>query len=331
MRAERCAARAEKDRMPESVREQAGRPAILYGAEVRFVWNGPRPASGMVLCYERAVFERENEGVRGKIGKKLLNGYIMKIEKILCLAVALCGAVMASAQSKPGVIAHRGYWKTEGSAQNSIASLQKAIEIGAEGSELDVYITTDGVVVLDHDGGFNGKRIDESSYADLKDMKLANGESIPTFEAFLEVARKQKHTKPIIELKPHSSKAREDAAVDAVLDMVHKAKMDKRVEYISFSRNACERFIARGPKKIKVAYLGSDIAPEELAEQGYTGLDYHLGAMRNHENWFDEAKAAGLEINVWTVNDEASMKYLIEKGVDYITTDEPELLQKVLK
>lgn len=194
-----------------------------------------------------------------------------------------------------------------------------------------MYITTDGVVVLHHDGVIDGKRIDEGTYADLQNEKLANGEPIPTFEAYLDVARKQKHTKPIIEIKPHSSKDREDAAVTAALDLVHKAKMDKRVEYISFSRNACERLIAQGPKKIKVAYLGSDIAPKELAEQGYTGLDYHIGAMRNHENWFDEAKAAGLEINVWTVNDEASMKYLIGKGVDYITTDEPELLQRVLK
>lgn len=263
--------------------------------------------------------------------KELLNENIMKIGKILWMAVALCGAVVANAQSKPGVIAHRGYWKTPGAAQNSIASLEKAIAIGAEGSELDVYITTDGVVVLHHDGVIDGKRIDEGTYADLQNEKLANGEPIPTFEAYLDVARKQKHTKPIIEIKPHSSKDREDAAVTAALDLVHKAKMDKRVEYISFSRNACERLIAQGPKKIKVAYLGSDIAPKELAEQGYTGLDYHIGAMRNHENWFDEAKAAGLEINVWTVNDEASMKYLIGKGVDYITTDEPELLQRVLK
>ena len=52
--------------------------------------------------------------------------------------------------------------------------------------------------------------------------------------------------------------------------------------------------------------------------------------MRAHEEWFDEARKFGLEINVWTVNDEGSMKYLIGKGVDYITTDEPELLQSLL-
>ena len=88
--------------------------------------------------------------------------------------------------------------------------------------------------------------------------------------------------------------------------------------------------IANGPKGIKVAYLGGDLSPRELAERGYTGLDYHIGTMRAHEEWFDEARKLSLEINVWTVNDEGSMKYLIGKGVDYITTDEPELLQSLL-
>ena len=255
----------------------------------------------------------------------------MKIGKFLLAVAVLCWTVAVNAQSKPGVIAHRGFWKTSGATPNSIASLEKAIEIGAEGSELDVYITTDGVVVLHHDGVIDGKRIDEGTYADIRNEKLANGEPIPTFAEFLAVARKQKKTRPIIEIKPHSTKEKEDAAVETVLDMVHKAKMDKRVEYISFSRNVCEQLIGRGPKKIKVAYLGGDLAPRELAEQGYTGLDYHIGAMRSHENWFDEAKELGLEINVWTVNDEPSMKYLIEKKVDYITTDEPVLLQKLLE
>ena len=127
-----------------------------------------------------------------------------------------------------------------------------------------------------------------------------------------------------------ASPAQVDAAVLAALDAVRRAGMNKRVEYISFSKNICEQLIANGPKGIKVAYLGGDLSPRELAERGYTGLDYHIGTMRAHEEWFDEARKLGLEINVWTVNDEGSMKYLIGKGVDYITTDEPELLQSLL-
>ena len=68
----------------------------------------------------------------------------MGIKQILLSVVAMCGIVGAGAKPATEVVAHRGYWKAEGSAQNSVASLKKAIEIGARGSECDVYITTDG-------------------------------------------------------------------------------------------------------------------------------------------------------------------------------------------
>lgn len=204
----------------------------------------------------------------------------MKIGKLFLTAVTFCSVASLQAQSGTQIVAHRGYWKTEGSAQNSIASLEKAIEIGCRGSEIDLILTTDGVLVLHHDDAIAGKRVDASTYAEIKDVELSNGESLPTFDAFLAVARKQKGTKPIIEIKPHQTKQKEDAAVRAALDAVRRAGMNKRVEYISFSKNICEQLIANGPKGIKVAYLGGDLSPRELAERGYTGLDYHIGTMR---------------------------------------------------
>ena len=74
----------------------------------------------------------------------------MKIGKIVLAAVVLCSAASLSAKPRTQVVAHRGYWKTEGSAQNSIASLEKAIGIGCRGSETDLILTTDGVLVLHH-------------------------------------------------------------------------------------------------------------------------------------------------------------------------------------
>ena len=38
-----------------------------------------------------------------------------------------------------------------------------------------------------------------------------------------------------------------------------------------------------------------------------------------------------MKVNVWTVDNEDNMKALIEHGVDFITTNEPEVLQKLLK
>ena len=62
--------------------------------------------------------------------------------------------VFASAETK--VIAHRGFWKTEGSAQNSITALKKAAEINVYGSEFDVLITSDGIPVVNHDDTIEG-------------------------------------------------------------------------------------------------------------------------------------------------------------------------------
>jgi glycerophosphoryl diester phosphodiesterase len=75
---------------------------------------------------------------------------------ITFLAFALSGV------SQTRIIAHRGYWKADGSAHNSLTSLTKAHEIGAYGSEFDVSITTDGVCVVNHDPTINGIDIETS-------------------------------------------------------------------------------------------------------------------------------------------------------------------------
>ena len=73
----------------------------------------------------------------------------MKIKKLLFASALLFSAYNASAQTQ--VIAHRGFWKTEGSAQNSIAALLKADSIGCYGSEFDVWLAADDQLVVNHD------------------------------------------------------------------------------------------------------------------------------------------------------------------------------------
>ncbi len=100
---------------------------------------------------------------------------MMKIKKILlasALVLSTCG-VMAQTQ----VIAHRGYWKTDGSAQNSIAALLKADSIGCYGSEFDVWLTADDKLVVNHDPVFKLKSMERSTAANLTSLKLDNGES----------------------------------------------------------------------------------------------------------------------------------------------------------
>jgi glycerophosphoryl diester phosphodiesterase len=60
-------------------------------------------------------------------------------------------------------------------------------------------------------------------------------------------------------------------------------------------------------------------------------LDYHYSVYQKNPTWIAEAKQLGLTINAWTVNETAEMQQLIDQKVEYITTNEPELLFTLLK
>ena len=253
----------------------------------------------------------------------------MKIRNITCLLlISVLRMNVLSAQTK--VIAHRGYWDCEGSAQNSIASLQKAQELKIYGSEFDVWMTSDGVLVVNHDDKIEGLKIEDTPYAQLKDLRLKNGEKLPTLEAYLQQGKKDKRTKLILELKPHSSKEKEDKAVAAIVQMVKKAGVKKQTEYISFSLNICKEFVRLSPKT-EVAYLNGDLAPQELKTLKIPAIDYNIAVLRKNKHWIEEAHQLKMKVNVWTVNTEADMKEMIAAGVDFITTDQPVVCKELLR
>jgi len=229
------------------------------------------------------------------------------------------------------VIAHRGAWKAGNLPENSIASLQQAIALGCHGTEFDVHMTADSVLVVNHDHEFYGLDIEKSTYAQLLEKKHPNGESIPTLEAYLREGMKQKKTKLIVEIKTSQISPEHALAVtDKVYALVKKLKAQKWVEYICFSWEVGIRLHALD-KKAKIAYLEGDKTPAEAKAAGYTGLDYHFSVYREHPTWIAEARKLGLSVNAWTVNDRAEMENLISQKVEYITTNEPELLFEVLK
>ena len=243
------------------------------------------------------------------------------------LTAFLCGS---SAFSQTKVIAHRGYWDCEGSAQNSITALNKAHEVGVYGSEFDVLITADGIPVVNHNDSIQGFCIETSLYEEIKDLKLKNGETLPTLEDYLIQGKQNKGTQLILEIKPHKRVFNEDRAVTAILALVQKYQLEEQVEYISFSMNICKELIRRAPAA-QVAYLRGEVSPADLKVLGFTGLDYHYKVFEKNPTWIQEAKNAGLTVNVWTVDDPAVMQSMIEQNVDFITTDKPEQLKEIVK
>ena len=133
----------------------------------------------------------------------------MRISRFLMAAIAvLVLCTNADARKKEvGIVAHRGFWNCEeaGYAENSVAALKCAQEAGLWGSEFDVNMTSDGVLLIYHDSSINGKKIEKHSYSDFKDLKLGNGEAIPTIDDYLEQGKKYPETMLVYEIKPHSS------------------------------------------------------------------------------------------------------------------------------
>ena len=237
--------------------------------------------------------------------------FTMNLKSTLLLLLCLMMAGMVAAKDNTKVIAHRGYWKTEGSAQNSIRSLERASEIGAYGSEFDVHLTADNVLVVYHDNDIQGKHIQSCTYDELKDLQLSNGEKLPTLEQYLKRAKKLKNIRLIFELKSHDTPERNRDAARLSVQMVKRMKLAKRTDYISFNMDACKEFIRLCPKS-EVSYLNGELSPMELKELGFTGLDYHYKVLQSHPDWVKDCKVLGMTSNVWTVDDPKLMEEMID-------------------
>ena len=251
------------------------------------------------------------------------------MKQILLISLLLCINVTTFAQ--PKVIAHRGYWKTEGSAQNSVTSMELAAKHKLYGCEFDVWQTLDGILVCNHDGAIDGLRIEDTPYPKLQYCKMSNGELMPTVAQYLREAAKYPQLKMIFEIKTHRNKERNAQVVENVIRMVRELGLQEQVEYIAFSKFICEYLHQLDPQA-KVAYLNGDLTPHEVKEMGISGIDYRYTVYDKNPTWPKEAKELGLEVNVWTVNDEQSLKgYAASPYIDLITTDEPLTLKKILK
>jgi glycerophosphoryl diester phosphodiesterase len=231
-----------------------------------------------------------------------------------------------NAWHKNPLIAHRGAWKTAGLPQNSIASLKQAIKLNCYGTEFDVQLTKDNVIVVNHDDDFLGMPIATSAYQQLLEKKLPNGEAIPTLESYLMEGLKQFKTKLILEIKPQKQGEERDLLLaQMAMDKVNLLNASTWMEYISFSYPICQYLVNAAPKAM-VYYLGGDKAPNELKSDGIGGADYHYSVFKKNPTWLAGLKKQGLQSNAWTVNKKEDIDDLLAQKIDFLTSNEPELV-----
>ncbi|MBK5207921.1 MAG: family 16 glycosylhydrolase [Flavobacteriaceae bacterium] len=230
------------------------------------------------------------------------------------------------------VIAHRGAWKKHNLPQNSIASLKQAIKLNCTGSEFDVRMTLDGILIINHDPRYNNLEIEKTNYSKLVAFKLSNGEKLPTLKEYLLAGiENNTATRLVCEIKPSKiSKERGQLIAAKVVQLVEKLKAKDLIIYVSFDYEILKKIRKIDPTA-STQYLESDKSIVQLKEDGISGADYYYADYKNHVEWIESAKKNNITLNAWTVNKVADMDWFLANNFDFMTTDEPELLLETAK
>jgi glycerophosphoryl diester phosphodiesterase len=250
---------------------------------------------------------------------------------------------------RPRIFGHRGSAGTH--PENTMPSFQAAIDLGALYLETDAHMTHDGEIVVSHDPdlarcGDVPIVIRETDYADLAKADAGytfslDGEEFPFRGKGIRIPRLAELLATFpgaffnIDLKP------EDVSLtEAVLKVIDAAKMRRHVLLTSEFQNRLDEARALAPGiATSCGYLEIAAFMQALAahDETYRPKSDALQIPPDYYSWklatpetVAMAHRHGLEVHVWTVNDEASMRELLALEVDGIMSDLPALALKVV-
>src|SRR5690606_4002859 len=132
-------------------------------------------------------------------------------------------------------------------------------------------------------------------------------------------------TRLVLEIKPSASKERGQVIAEKVYRLVNELGAQPMVVYISFDYDILKKVVALNPS-VGTQYLEANKSPQEVKNDGISGIDYHFSGFQKHPEWIALAKKNNIILNAWTVNKEEDMDWLLANNFDFITTNEPELL-----
>ena len=161
---------------------------------------------------------------------------------------------------KVWVMTHRAHTSDRTVPENSVSSVEDAIDSGAEVIECDTHVTSDGVVVVCHDQTINATTngtgdITKMTYAELQkyNLKDRNGrvtdEKMPTLEEFLKAGRGRIYYN--LDYSPRTATSQQ------VVDIVMKLDMMESVFFYCNSAQKAEEVLGIIPKAHVYTWTGS--------------------------------------------------------------------------
>ena len=229
--------------------------------------------------------------------------------------------------AKPLVIAHRG--ASVEKPENTLAAFHRALALKADGIELDVHLTRDGVPVAFHDAhlsrltGVRG-RITAKSWPELKGLRVLGTEPIPRLVDVLRLTGGRALVQ--IELKA-------GIPVPPVIRAIKAARAMEWVIFASFAPGLLReaRRLAPGVPRMLICVgrqtPGSLV--RRLAAIGASGLSVDHRAVRD-STWVRYFHLRGYTVWCWTVNDAGRARQLVGWGIDALLGDNPVLLKRAV-
>lgn len=242
--------------------------------------------------------------------------------------------------SENGVTAHRG--DSLRFPENSLRAFSAGNAVGADWIETDVRATSDGKLVLLHNGTTKAycsvdRSVSESTYAELRELDLAEKfrakggfslkdcpkHEIVLFEDALDLILKERKAR--LSIQPKSD------CVDQVMEIVRRKNALGWVGFNDGSLAKMRRVKELEPSVTVFWDRGRLDVDADIKTAKQYGFEWIVPNRRDVTP--DKVKKihdAGIKVGVWTVNDPAEMKRFLDMGVDRIYTDDPLALKKIL-
>lgn len=238
-------------------------------------------------------------------------------------------------RKKPLIIAHRGATYS-GYPENSIPAIQKAVDDGCDGIEMDVRLTKDKELILFHDIRLerltrNGRgMVRAKTLEQLKQFHLKNplvDTFIPTLAEALEFL---KNTSLLINIEIKSEMPVRGKIEQRVVDLVYRYGVQSRVVISSFNPLVIKKTQKIDPT-IRTGFIFEKRLPK-FNQRLATGLivnSWHPQFKGITSLTIQRAHIQNCAVYAWTVNEEKDILRMIELGVDGIITDRPDIAAAV--
>jgi len=220
--------------------------------------------------------------------------------------------------------AHRG--ASEYMPENTMSSFRMGFEMGANGVETDVQVTSDGIPVLFHDdttdrvtgkpGSVTALTFAElDGYPVMKDGKI---DKIPTVDEFLSEFA-DKDITFAIELK-------QEGTAQIVADLIYKYGIEKKVFVTSFKYDELLAMRKYAPT-LKTGFLTRDTSDELLARMRGDGIEEYCPIAKDVTvELVEKCHRLGFNVRAWGVYNEELMKAVYDAGADGMTVNFPDKL-----